>query len=106
MKAYTYIVTNPSKSTLYTGVTNDLRRRLVEHYLNRGSSDTFTGKYYCYILVWYEAFPTMMEAIQAEKMVKGKSRNWKKNLIAKNNPNWNSMNKNILGEWPPNKTLP
>ena len=106
MKAFTYIVTNPKKTTLYTGVTNDLRRRIVEHYLNRGSSNTFAGKYHCYLLVWYEGFPTVNEAIQAEKRIKGKSRKWKEDLITNRNSNWNSLNKNILGEWPPNKTLP
>ncbi|MFP8488355.1 GIY-YIG nuclease family protein [Gracilimonas sp. Q87] len=106
MKAYTYIITNPKKTTLYTGVINDLRRRIVEHYLYRGTTKLFAVQYYCYVLVWYEAFPTMNEAIQAEKYIKGKSRKWKKKLIAKRNSRWNSLNKNILGEWPPNKTLP
>jgi putative endonuclease len=106
MEAYTYIVTNPKKTTLYTGVTNDLRRRIVEHYLARGTSKSFAGKYYCYLLIWYEAFPTTNEAIQAEKKIKGKNRKWKEELIRKRNPFWNSLNKNVLGEWPPNKTLP
>ncbi|MCH2450523.1 MAG: GIY-YIG nuclease family protein [Gracilimonas sp.] len=106
MEAYTYIVTNPKKTTLYTGVTNDLRRRIIEHYLARGTSKSFAGKYYCYFLIWYEAFPTTNEAIQAEKKIKGKNRKWKEELIRKRNLFWNSLNKNVLGEWPPNKTLP
>lgn len=106
MKAYTYIVTNPKKSTLYTGVTNNLQRRLVEHYINRGTPDSFAGRYYCYCLIWYEAFLTMHEAIEAEKYIKGKKRAWKVKLINRNNPDWNFMNKIILGEWPPDNTLP
>ncbi|MEX0608272.1 MAG: GIY-YIG nuclease family protein [Balneolaceae bacterium] len=106
MGAYTYIATNPKKSSLYTGVTNNLQRRIVEHYLNRGNPESFAGKYYCYCLIWYDSFPTMGEAIQAEKYIKGKKRDWKMNLIAKDNPQWNMLNKSILGEWPPDKTLP
>ncbi len=48
----------------------------------------------------------MNEAIQAEKRIKGKSRKWKEDLITNRNSKWNSLNKNILGEWPPNRTLP
>lgn len=38
---YTYIVTNPNRKVLYTGVTNNLQKRVVDHYLNRGSKETF-----------------------------------------------------------------
>ena len=101
-----YIVTNPKKRTLYTRVTNNLQKRIVEHFLNRGDPKTFAGKYYCYCLVWYDRFPTMHEAIQAEKYIKGKKREWKVELINKSNPQWNMLNESILGEWPPSKTLP
>lgn len=59
----------------------------------------------CYFLIWYDAFPTIYEAIQAEKYIKGKSRKWKVALIEKANPKWRFLNKEVLGEWPPNKTL-
>ncbi|MBO6586839.1 MAG: GIY-YIG nuclease family protein [Gracilimonas sp.] len=106
MGHYTYIVTNPKKTTLYTGVTYDVRKRIIEHYLNRGESNTFAGKYHCYCLIWYEAFPTMREAIEAEKRIKGRSRKWKEALINEENPGWNCLNKVVLGEWPPKHTLP
>lgn len=42
---YTYITTNPAKKVLYTGMTNDLAQRMVEHYLNRGHTKTFAGRF-------------------------------------------------------------
>tara|TARA_R110000868_G_scaffold396971_2_gene669447 strand:- start:26647 stop:26991 length:345 start_codon:yes stop_codon:yes gene_type:complete len=83
---YVYIVTNPSKTTLYTGVTNHLERRLIEHYHNKGNQDTFAGKYYCYNLLYYEPFQTSHEAIQAEKYIKGKNRSKKEAIIKERNP--------------------
>ncbi|HBX66133.1 MAG: endonuclease [Balneola sp.] len=106
MAAYTYIVTNPGRKVLYVGVTNDLRRRIVEHYLERGSQKSFAGRYYCFNLIWYDSFPSMHEAIQAEKRIKGKKRKWKEDLVSQINPSWNFLNKEVLGEWPPNKTQP
>ena len=47
---YVYITTNPHKTVLYTGLTNDLRRRIIEHFNNRGNKNLFAGKYYCYYL--------------------------------------------------------
>lgn len=43
---YTYITTNPNRTVLYTGVTNNIQERVVEHYLNRGDAKTFAGTYY------------------------------------------------------------
>ena len=45
-KYYVYIVTNYSRTVLYTGVTNNLEQRVIEHYLGRGNPQTFTGKYH------------------------------------------------------------
>jgi len=102
---YTYIVTNPNRKVLYTGVTNNLQKRVVDHHLNRGSKETFAGKNFCYCLVWYGSFPSSYEAIECEKYIKGKDRKWKEGLIEKDNPEWEFLNEIILGEWPPNKTL-
>jgi putative endonuclease len=49
-----YITTNPAKAVLYIGVTNDLARRLGQHYENRGSKETFAGRYFCYNLLYFE----------------------------------------------------
>ena len=102
---YTYILTNYSKSVLYAGTTNDLLNRLLIHYSNRGDSSSFVGKYSCYYLVWYDTFPTMDEAIEAEKLIKGKTRKWKEDLIKSFNPEWRFMNEEIVGVWPPNQEL-
>ena len=102
---YTYIVTNPNRTVLYTGVTNNIQQRIVTHYLSRGNKETFAGKNFCYCLIWYDIFSTSYEAIQCEKYIKGKKRKWKEELISKNNPDWKFLNEIVLGEWPPDKTL-
>ena len=86
---YVYITTNPGKTVLYTGVTNDLKRRLFEHYQNRGKKTSFAGRYYCYKLVYFEQFSDINEAIAREKEIKGLNRKKKEKLIANKNPNWN-----------------
>ena len=67
-----YITTNLNRNVLYTGTTNNLPRRIIEHYLERGRTKTFAGENYCYNLLYYDSFQTMMEAIEAEKYIKGK----------------------------------
>lgn len=98
---YVYIVTNPGKTTLYTGVTNNLERRLIQHYHNKGNSATFARKYYCYNLLYYEPFQTSLEAIQAEKYIKGKNRSKKETIIKERNPSLAFLNTKVLGYWPP-----
>lgn len=51
---FVYITSNPTKTVLYVGLTNDLKVRLQQHKENRGKSETFAGKYYCYKLLYYE----------------------------------------------------
>lgn len=92
---FVYIVTNPTKTVLYIGVTNDLERRLNEHFENRGNPSTFAGKYYCYNLIYWERFPDINYAIQREKEIKKWSRIKKNKLIETTNPNWYILNKSI-----------
>ena len=66
---YVYITTNPRKTTLYTGVTNDLKVRLKQHYLNRGNKKTFASKYYCHKLIYFEYFSDINQAIAREKEI-------------------------------------
>ncbi len=82
---YVYILTNKSR-TLYTGVTNDLQRRVYEHRekLLRG----FTSRYNITKLVYFEATPDIREAITREKQIKGWLRSKKIALIESVNPNW------------------
>ena len=64
---WVYILTNWKKTVLYVGVTNDLSRRLIEHYANRGKPETFPGRYYCYNLVYYEWYQYVLNALAREK---------------------------------------
>jgi len=88
---YVYITTNPGKTVLYTGVTNDLTLRLQQHYQNRGNQKTFAGKYYCYKLLYFEMYADIKQAIAREKEIKDLSREKKESLIATRNPKWNFL---------------
>ena len=89
-----YIITNKIQGTLYVGVTSDLIRRVSEH--KNGTGSDFTSKYRCYLLVWYQSFETMFEAISNEKLLKMKSRLYKIKLIENRNPTWNDLSKEFF----------
>ena len=93
---YTYILTNKSKTVLYTGVTNDLSNRLRFHKENSNINPrAFTSKYKCFYLIFYEHFNDIEQAIAREKQIKGWKRIKKVNLISGFNPNWEFLNHNI-----------
>jgi putative endonuclease len=102
---YTYILTNYTKKVLYTGVTNDLERRLYEHYFGIDQKESFTSKYKCYYLVWFERHQYVNYAIEREKEIKGWLRNKKIELIESENPEWRFLNSDIM-EWPPKLNSP
>lgn len=83
---YTYITTNHTRNVLYIGMTNNLQRRIGEHYSNRGNPNTFAGKYFCYKLIYYEMFSTPLKAIHREKEIKKLNRKEKFDLIKSKNP--------------------
>ena len=85
---FVYITTNPSKTTLYTGVTNDLPTRIKQHRENKGNPKTFAGRYFCYKLIYFERYNDINMAIQREKEIKDLSRAKKEKLIASLNPRW------------------
>ena len=91
---FVYILTNIHKTTLYTGVTNDLQRRLNEH-LNSTNLKSFTSKYNCNYLIYFERFQNIEHAIAQEKRIKGWSRKKKEILISGFNPNWTFLNNEI-----------
>jgi putative endonuclease len=93
---YIYITTNPDKNVLYVGVTNDLAIRIAQHYENRGKSDSFAGKYYCYNLVYYEHFTHIEQAIAREKEIKKWRREKKITLIESTNPDWRFLNQEVI----------
>jgi putative endonuclease len=97
---YTYILTNYERKVLYTGVTNDLERRLYEHYFGTYQRGSFTTKYKCFYLVWFERYQYINHAIEREKEIKGWTRVKKNSLIEIENPNWIFLNPDIM-VWPP-----
>jgi putative endonuclease len=74
---------------LYTGMTNDLHRRMYEH--KNKSVEGFTKKYNLHMLVYYEETDTVGYAIKREKQIKGWSRIKKKELIESVNPKWEDL---------------
>ena len=90
MRSYwVYIMTNTSNRVLYTGVTNDLARRVAQHKAGTGSA--FTSKYKTHKLVFYEEFCRIIDAIAAEKRIKAGSRAKKIQLIEGLNPEWRDL---------------
>ena len=89
-----YIMANKPNGTIYTGVTNDLIKRIYEHKL--GSVPGFTQKYGCKMLVYYEQHGSMMDAIEREKQIKGGSRNKKIALIESMNPYWQDLYESLI----------
>ena len=85
---YVYIMTNRSK-TLYTGVTNDLTRRVYEH--KNKMIDGFTKKYNITKLVYFEETNDILSAITREKQIKGWLRSKKIALIESVNPKWEDL---------------
>ena len=98
---YVYILTNYKKTVLYTGMTNNLEQRIVEHYLSRGNENSFTGKYQAYYLLYYESSKYINNTIAREKEIKGWSRSKKVELINSFNPEWKFLNEELFGQWPP-----
>jgi putative endonuclease len=103
---YVYILTNYKKKTLYVGMTNNLVQRLREHYERRGNPKSFTGKYYCYYLIWFEWHKYVNNAIAREKEIKLLKREKKEELINSYNPDWTFLNIEFCGQWPPQFGLP
>ena len=92
-QGFIYILTNKHNTTLYLGVTNDLRRRVAEHKLHINSG--FTDKYNIEKLVYFEIHEQIYEAIQREKQLKKWRRQWKNALINDHNPEWNDLSQSI-----------
>ena len=102
-KYYVYIITNKIKTVLYTGVTNDLHQRIIEHYLNRGKPETFAGKYNCHLLLYHEEFTYINDAICREKEIKKWTRKKKEALIYSFNPGAKALNDIFFDKWPPDQ---
>ena len=86
----TYMVTNKNNTVIYIGVTSALRARIWEH-KTKFYPKSFTAKYNCDKIVWYESFPRIEEAIDREKQLKSGSRKKKEEVINKMNPGWKDL---------------
>lgn len=87
---YVYLLTNSTNVTLYTGVTNDLRRRMWKH-RNHADPGSFTAKYDLGKLVYYEMTSDVKAALEREKQIKSWSRKRKNQLIGTSNPQWRDL---------------
>lgn len=91
MKYFVYVITNKPHGVLYIGVTNNLQRRIYEHKL--GSIEGFTHRYHCKLLVYFEEYDDINQAIAREKQMKWWKREYKLNTIEKTNPSWKDLSK-------------
>ena len=92
-------------SVLYTGVTNNLQQRIIEHYLDRIDKRSFAGKYNAHFLLYYESYHYVDVAIAREKEIKGWRRDKKLDLIKTFNPGLEFLNVEIFGKWPPDEMI-
>jgi len=89
-KFYTYILTSDRNGTLYIGVTSDLIGRVYQH-RTKADPHSFTAKYNVTRLVHFEVFDDPENAIRREKRLKKWNREWKINLIERDNPDWDDL---------------
>ncbi len=92
--SYIYIITNHNNTTLYTGVTTNLVKRIWEH--KNEIVEGFSKKYKLHKLVYYEVIDNIVEAIEREKYIKGKTRKYKINLIEQENKEWKDLYEEII----------
>ena len=90
---YIYILTNKNRTTLYIGMTNNLKRRLIQHKNSNGKA--FTRRYNLNKLVYFETTKYVLNAIKREKQMKKWNREWKNNLINGLNPDWKDLSDNF-----------
>ncbi len=86
---FVYMLASKRNGTLYVGVTNDLSRRVGEH--KSGAVPGFTRQYRVDRLVYVEGYSSILEARARERSLKRWRRDWKIQLIEKDNPNWNDL---------------
>lgn len=95
MEYYVYILANDSNTTVYTGVTRDLFRRLDEH-RRHVNPHSFTARYNVHKLVYFESTDYVGAAIDREKQIKGWNRKRKNELVASMNPRWENLMQTLL----------
>ena len=95
MNYYVYILSNCTNTTIYTGVTNNLIRRVFEHRQNTDPK-SFTAKYDVHKLVYYEYTGDVRVALEREKQIKSWSRAKKNKLVNARNPKWEDLYETLL----------
>ena len=90
---YVYIMSNRANGVLYIGVTDNIEERVKEHKL-KVYPKSFTAKYNCIMLVYFEEFENGKDAEKRERQFKKWKRNWKIELIEEMNPNWIDISTN------------
>jgi putative endonuclease len=95
---FVYILASQRNGTLYTGVTGALSQRVWEH--REELFEGFTKRYSVKLLVYYEIHEDPSSAIKREKQIKRWRREWKINLIEKDNPHWSDLYDNLMNELP------
>lgn len=93
-QGFVYILTNKNNTTLYVGVTSNLLKRIWEH--KNHVIEGFSKRYKLDKLVYFETVDNIESAIEREKYLKGKSRQFKVELIESTNQSWNDLYKNII----------
>ena len=88
-KSFVYILTNKNKKVLYIGVTSDIVKRIYQH--KNKHYRGFTSRYNCDLLVYFEEYSDIVEAIAREKQLKKGNRKRKIALVETKNPNWNDL---------------
>ncbi len=94
MTYFVYILASKPRGTLYVGVTNNLTRRVFEH--KNKLIEGFTERYDVNLLVWYESSGSIESAIVYEKKLKRWRREWKIEMIEKQNPKWVDLYQQII----------
>jgi putative endonuclease len=90
---YVYLICNKNNTTIYTGITSDLKRRIWEH--KNKTTKGFSSKYNLYKLLYYEIYQDPENAIIREKQIKSGSREKKIELIESMNPKWIDLYDNL-----------
>lgn len=93
-QGYVYIITNYNNTTLYTGVTSNLIKRIWEH--KNEVIEGFSKRYKLHKLVYYETTNSIEAALNREKYIKGKSRKYKLQLVESINKDWNDLYDTII----------
>ena len=93
MSYYVYMMTNKHNTVLYTGMTNDLQRRVSEH---KEQMTGFTSRYNVTKLVFFEEYADLNDAIAREKQIKAGSRKKKNKLVESGNSEWQDLSGNIV----------